>query len=79
MHSGFCCLCAGGLLTTQWSADQCTYAVLQEDRTMYQALECCAEDAIGPRGSWAALMDSGLVNNLGERPGWAWVMQPVSV
>lgn len=39
---------------------------LQEDRTLYQALECCAQDAIGPGGSWAASMDSGLVNNLGE-------------
>lgn len=38
---------------------------VQEDRTMYQALECCAQDAIGSGGSWAALMDSGLVNNLG--------------
>ncbi|KAL4433623.1 hypothetical protein ABPG75_000064 [Micractinium tetrahymenae] len=37
-----------------------------EDRTMYQALECCAQDAIGPGGSWAAAMDSGLVNNLGK-------------
>jgi hypothetical protein len=43
-----------------------TRACLQEDRTMYQALECCAEDAIGPGGSWAAVLDSGLVNNLGE-------------
>lgn len=33
---------------------------------MYQALECCAQDAIGPGGSWAAAMDSGLVNNLGK-------------
>lgn len=33
---------------------------------MYQALECCTQDAIGHGGSWAALMDSGLVNNLGE-------------
>lgn len=33
---------------------------------MYQALECCAADAIGAGGSWAAVMDSGLVNNLGE-------------
>ena len=40
--------------------------LMQEDRTMYQALECCAEDAIGPGGSWAAVLDSGLVNNLGE-------------
>ena len=39
---------------------------LQEDRTMYGALECCAQDAIGPGGSWASVMDSGLVNNLGE-------------
>ncbi len=38
----------------------------QEDRTLYQALECCAQDAIGPGGSWAASMDSGLVNNLGQ-------------
>lgn len=43
---------------------------------MYQALECCAQDAIGPGGSWAAVMDSGLVNNLGARahewlPAWA--------
>ena len=36
---------------------------------MYQALECCMHDAIGPGGSWAALLDSGLVNNLGERLG----------
>ena len=42
-----------------------TLTCLQEDRTMYQALECCAEDAIGPGGSWAAVLDSGLVNNLG--------------
>ncbi|KAI3434469.1 hypothetical protein D9Q98_002546 [Chlorella vulgaris] len=37
-----------------------------EDQTMYQALECCTQDAIGHGGSWAALMDSGLVNNLGK-------------
>jgi len=42
------------------------HAAVQEDRTMYQALECCAQDAIGPGGSWAAHMDSGLVNNLGK-------------
>lgn len=41
-------------------------SLLQEDRTMYQALECCVQDAIGPGSSWAAAMDSGLVNNLGE-------------
>ena len=38
---------------------------MQEDGTMYQALECCAADAIGSGGSWAAQLDSGLVNNLG--------------
>lgn len=37
-----------------------------EDRTMYQALECCMQDVVGSGGSWAALMDSGLVNNLGK-------------
>lgn len=42
-----------------------SHTALQEDRTMYQALECCAQDAIGPGGSWATQMDSGLVNNLG--------------
>ena len=38
---------------------------MQEDGTMYQALECCAADAIDTGGSWAAQLDSGLVNNLG--------------
>lgn len=34
---------------------------------MYEALECCTQDAFGSGGSWAALMDSGLVNNLGKQ------------
>ena len=38
---------------------------VQEDRRLYQALECCAPDAVGTSGSWASVMDSGLVNNLG--------------
>lgn len=43
-----------------------TTTTVQEEQTMYQALECCVQDAIGPGGSWAAVMDSGLVNNLGK-------------
>ena len=49
-----------------WCNPGACLVVPQEDRTLYQALECCAQDAIGPGGSWAASMDSGLVNNLGQ-------------
>lgn len=42
--------------------------MLQEDRTLLAALEALLEEAVGPGRSWAAAMDSGLVNNLGEAP-----------
>jgi hypothetical protein len=38
----------------------------QEDQSPYQSLETLLEEAVGPSRSWAAAMDSGLVNNLGE-------------
>ena len=38
----------------------------QEDQRLFQALECCGAEVVGAGGSWAAPLDSGLVNNLGR-------------